>query len=575
MSSNSIIERRIQRERNARKQAEQLLEQKSRELYAANLELREMAQNLENLVDERTNELKAARDQAMAANRAKSAFLANISHEIRTPMSSIIGVAELLLESPLSNKNRQHTLLIIDSAKSLLTIINDILDLSKLESGKFQLHHEEFGLFDLFDSALDLLGVQANNKHLELGFIPAGGLPERVIGDPVRLRQILLNLLGNAIKFTDRGEVKLIASAEDCGHDQVCLRIEVADSGPGIAPEHQRRLFKKFNQLDESLTRKQHGTGLGLAISKSLAESMGGDIGLQSKPGEGSRFWFTVMLGVPKERDTVAKGLACGKNAVLLCSNQFVLESVSAVLRSTGAEVTATQDLKAFQETLNETALQGDGVDLVIADLPSMCETQTGAGFREALKRHHVTNTALLTWLNCYECDDQSEWSRAINRPLTRHKLLDAILATHIPSPDLMMKRVVGDEATTKRILLAEDVKPLQIVAKAKLEKRGYTVDVVNNGHEVLEALRANDYSMIFMDIQMPEVDGLTATREIRSRSDPVKARTPIIALTANAMKGDQDQYLAEGMDDYLSKPIDNQQLDKVLERWTSSVASS
>ncbi|MFK7845572.1 MAG: ATP-binding protein [Rhodothermales bacterium] len=575
MSNNSFIERRFQRERSARKQAEQLLEKKSRDLYAANLELREMTENLERLVEKRTNELQVARDQAMAANRTKSSFLANVSHEIRTPMSSIIGVADLLLESPLSNNDRQHALLIADSARSLLTIINDILDLSKLESGKFQIHHEEFQLFELFDSALDMLGVEANNKHLEFGFIPEGKLPECVIGDPVRLRQILLNLLGNAIKFTERGEVKLIASAEDCGHNQMRLRVEVADSGPGISPEQQGKLFKKFNQLDDSLTRKRHGTGLGLAISKSLAESMGGEIGLHSKPGEGSSFWFTVMLGVPKANGTAANGLASGKNAVLLCSNQFILESVTAVLRSTGVKVTSTRDLKALEETLNETALQGEGIDLVIADMPSLCENQTIAGYREALKRYRVTNPALLTWLNCYECDDQGEWFRVINRPLTRHKLLEAILATRIPSPDIMVKRVEADGAKTKHILLAEDVKPLQLVAKAKLEKRGYSVDIANNGHEALNALRVNDYSMIFMDIQMPEMDGLTTTREIRSFSDPVKAKTPIIALTANAMKGDHELYLTEGMNDYLSKPIDDQQLDKVLERWATPAESS
>lgn len=575
MSSNSITERRIWRERGARKQAEQLLEQKSRELYSANLELREMAHNLENLVDKRTNELKAARDQAMAASRAKSAFLANISHEIRTPMSSIIGMGELLLESSLSNKERQHIMLILDSARSLLTIINDILDLSKLESGKFQLQIEEFDLFELFDSAVDMLGVQANNKHLELGFIPADGLPGRVIGDPVRLRQVLLNLLGNAIKFTDRGEIKLTASVEDCSHGQVRLYIAVTDTGPGIALEYQDKLFKKFNQVDDGLTRKQHGTGLGLAISKSLVESMGGEIGLRSKAGEGSRFWFTVVLEESKVKDAAAQSLASGKSAMLLSSNQFILESISALLRSAGAAVTIIPNLETLQKTLNEAGLQGETFDLVIADLPPMCENQTAADVRKALELHGVNNFALLTWINCYECSQQTDWPRVINRPLTRRNLLDAILLTTTSTPGLRMNMVEDDEVAPRRILLAEDVPPLQIIAKVKLEQRGYAVDVANNGREVLDAVRTNNYDLILMDIQMPELDGISATREIRSLRDPMKAKIPIVALTANAMKGDQEEYLAAGMNDYLSKPIDNQQLDKVLERWSPFTATS
>ncbi len=557
------------RERGARKQAEELLEEKSRELYTANQELRKLAENLEGLVEERTAELRVARDEALVASRAKSAFLANMSHEIRTPMSGVIGMAELLLDSPLPDGQRQQVQVILEAAKSLLTIINDVLDLSKLESGKFQLEIEEFDVIEMLDTVVDILAIPASKKRLELGSVPAEGLPSRLRGDSTRLRQVLLNLLGNAVKFTERGGVTLKVEAEDRGAAGVGLRFDVIDTGPGIALEDQGRLFSNFSQLEVGRERRHHGTGLGLAISKRLVERMGGAIGVYSQAGQGSRFWFTVVL----EKTDVLHGrepsIPPGLRVAVLTRSPLLRESVVAQLRSLRAVVVAVGEPDSLIDTFREAGDREQPFHLVLVDGSDAPEAATDQRLREALERHgHRVCRVSLDWMESGCAGENGFWDVALNRPLTRRKLLAVLRPAACAVDPGLASGKSASKSAARRVLLVEDVLPLQLVAKAKVERLGYAVDVVSDGLEALEAVRSEDYGVILMDIQMPRLDGVSATKQIRALPDPVKASTPIIALTANAMKGDEEGYLEAGMNGYLSKPIDNQQLEAALVRW-------
>jgi signal transduction histidine kinase/ActR/RegA family two-component response regulator len=564
----SLFERRFQRERGARKQAEHLLEEKSRELYSANEELRKLAHDLERLVEERTAELKDARDEALAASRAKSAFLANMSHEIRTPMSGVIGMAELVLGSSLTAEQRMQVGVILESSKSLLTVINDILDLSKLESGKFRLEIDDFDLFELLDKAVDILAIPASEKRLELTSVPAEGLPTRLRGDVVRLRQVLLNLLGNAVKFTDRGGVTLKVEAEERGANNVLLRFEVVDTGPGIAEEGKARLFSKFSQLEGGRARRHYGTGLGLAISKSLVELMDGEIGLDSEPGRGSRFWFKVVLEKQEIAEAGGPPVEEGLRVVMLITNPFLRASAIAHLQMLCADVETVETADALVAATRDASERGNPFQLLLVDRAGLPESADAGILRDALQLcAPETCRASLDWLNSCATTDADLWDVALQRPLTRRKLLDAV---HPPGVPRVCVASIGDEqkAATGRVLLVEDVLALQLVAKAMMERLGYGVDVVGDGGDAIEALRRADYGLILMDIQLPRMDGISATKEIRRMADPLKAGTTIIALTANAMKGDEEEYLAAGMNGYLTKPIDNRQLEATLSRW-------
>ena len=558
------LQRRLERERLARKQAEQLLEEKSRELYVKNQELRELADNLEDLVVTRTNELQQARDAALKANQSKSAFLANMSHDIRTPMSGVIGMAELLLDTTLTAEQRHQAQVILDSSRSLLTLLNDILDLSKLESGKLELNLRDFDLYELLDGIMDTLTIPAGSKRVELGVIPHGTVPRWLHGDPVRLRQVLMNLIGNAVKFTDSGEVTVGLSVSGDGPEGAMLHFAIKDTGPGISDEDCGRLFKKFSQVDYKSTRRHQGTGLGLAISKDLVGIMGGSIGVDSEPGRGSTFWFTMPLQAAvvsgKESSTFH-----GMRVAGLIPGETLRTIIASQLQLLGVDARLFADPAALADELQQTTGRGEHYQLLLADHSHLSESAE----REFLAIDPgLCGSALckvsLDWADGLPHGKETLWDTVLSRPVTWRKLTELLQ----PAAVVTAQDVHDSAKATGHVLVVEDALPLQLVTRARLEKLGYQVEVASNGREAVEAVERSDFGLVLMDIQMPEMDGIAATRIIRSMSVAAKANTPIIALTANAMKGDEEEYLAAGMNGYLTKPIDRDSLINTLQHW-------
>jgi len=564
--SNRLItlERRLERERLARKQAERLLEEKSLELYEANRELRKLADSLEHLVETRTTELQQARDAALNANRAKSAFLANISHDIRTPMSGIIGMSELLLDTTLTAGQRHQAQVILDSSRSLLTLLNDILDLSKMESGKLELDLREFDLYDLLDGIMDTLTIPAGSKRVELGVIPNGPLPRQLHGDPVRLRQVLMNLVGNAVKFTESGEVTVGVSVLAHDPDRTMLRFAVTDTGPGITQEDQDRLFLKFSQVDYKNSRRHQGSGLGLAISKELVGIMGGEIGVDSEPGRGSTFWFTVPLQPVADSNTENSAFH-GMRVTGFVPGEVLRNIMATQFRVLGVDARLFAKPEALVDELQQAAERGERFQLLLVDhthLPAAVEQELLA-IDTALCSSALCKVSL-DWADGLPHGSEALWDSVLSRPVTWRKLSSVLQPTVVVSEQADDVEVMAQG----RVLLVEDALPLQLVTRARLEKLGYEVEVASNGREAVAAIAGSDFGLVLMDIQMPEMDGIAATRLIRSMPATGKASVPIIALTANAMKGDEDEYLAAGMNDYLTKPIDRDSLINTLQRW-------